>query len=105
MGHWNNYEQLEESLSLDELLATLNATRKRRDNEHRFLAAIQGVDLDAEPGGGGQRTFEDIQREAELRAQGIDPGIAGSVDSLRGAIAEKEGFGIGVEGGLNYNVV
>jgi hypothetical protein len=46
LGHWRNYEELEESLSIEELTATLDAIRKREDRDKRFQAALQGVDLD-----------------------------------------------------------
>ena len=50
MGNWKNYDELEENLSIDELIYTLNAYRKRQGEEHKFMAALQGVDLsDNEP--------------------------------------------------------
>ncbi len=45
LGNWKSYDELEENLSIDELVYTLNAYRTRQKEEHRFLAAIQGVDL------------------------------------------------------------
>lgn len=45
MGIWKNYEELEENLSVDELLSTLNAHRKSQREQQRFFAAIQGIDL------------------------------------------------------------
>jgi len=53
LGHWKNYDELESNLSLEELMVTLNAARDREYRERKFLAAMQGVDLDeanAEPG-------------------------------------------------------
>lgn len=50
MGIWKNYEELEENLSVDELLSTLNAHRKSQREQQKFFAAIQGIDLsDDEP--------------------------------------------------------
>lgn len=50
MGNWKNYEELEDNLSIDELIHTLNAHRKKQKEEHVFLAALQGVDIsDKEP--------------------------------------------------------
>jgi hypothetical protein len=46
LGHWKNYDELESNLSLDELMATLNAARDREHRERKFLAAMQGIDLD-----------------------------------------------------------
>ncbi len=50
IGNWKSYDELEEQLSIDELLATLNSIRKQKREEQKFLAALQGVDLsDTEP--------------------------------------------------------
>ncbi len=50
MGIWKNYDELEDNLSVDELLSTLNAHRKSQREQQRFFAAIQGIDLsDDEP--------------------------------------------------------
>ena len=46
LGHWKNYDELESNLSLEELMVTLNASRDREYRERKFLAAMQGVDLD-----------------------------------------------------------
>lgn len=46
LGHWKNFDELESNLSLDELTALLNASREKEDREMRFLAAINGVDLE-----------------------------------------------------------
>ena len=46
LGHWKNYDELESNLSLDELMATLTAARDREHRERKFLAAMQGIDLD-----------------------------------------------------------
>lgn len=45
MGNWKSYDELEDNLSIDELIHTLNAYRKRQKDEHVFLAALQGVDI------------------------------------------------------------
>lgn len=45
MGNWKSYDELEENVSIDELVHTLNAFRKRQREEQKFLAALQGVDL------------------------------------------------------------
>jgi hypothetical protein len=46
LGHWKNFDELEENLSLEELNALLEATRKKDYEDKKFMAAIQGVDLD-----------------------------------------------------------
>jgi len=74
LGNWKSYEELEEQLSIDELLATLNAYRKQKREEQKFLAALQGVDLS-----------DDEPRD---------------IASVQGYEAVEQGFGVGV--GLGY---
>ena len=47
-GHWKNFDEFESNLSLDELMAIIEIIRKKDNDDKRFLAAINGVDLDAE---------------------------------------------------------
>lgn len=77
MGNWKNYEELEEELSVDELLATLNAIRKNKYEEQKFLAMMQGIDIS----------------ENDTKSD---------VTDLKGAVAVKEGFGVGL--GLAHSV-
>lgn len=102
LGHWENYEELEEKLSMPELLATLEASRKSKWKDYKFQAAMQGISIPDEPGEEGPRSFDQIKRDAMIRAEGGDPN---DVLGLKGRVAEEEGFGIGVEGGLNYSIV
>jgi hypothetical protein len=91
---WKNYEELEESISLPELLATLEAVREGRKHLIRAIFGAQGIDIDeSDPG---TKTVEDVM----LEALGKDTGIANDVVNLQGAAAEAEGFGIG--NGLLY---
>lgn len=103
-GIWKNYDELEESLSLPELLISLEGMRKAKWKDYRFQASMQGVSLPLDPTADEARSFEDIKRDAMIRAQGGDP-TTGDVVNLSGAVAEQHGFGIGIEGGLNYEVV
>ena len=48
LGHWKNFDELENSLSIDELMATMEASRKKEDRDRTFLAAINGIDLEEE---------------------------------------------------------
>mgnify|MGYP003704613813 FL=1 len=62
---------------MEELLATLTAMRNRTEAEQKFLAALQGVDLDE------KSSHDDIT-------------------NLKGFTAQNEGFGIGL--GLGHVV-
>lgn len=105
MGHWENYEELEERLSMPELLATLEAIHKSKWKDYKFQAAMQGVSL-PDAGADDEVTFEEIERRAALKAQGIDPNSIDSKDvlTLTGSIGEKAGFGINMQEGLTYSV-
>jgi hypothetical protein len=46
LGHWKNFDELESNLSLDELNALLTASREKEEREMRFLAAVNGVELE-----------------------------------------------------------
>jgi len=50
LGIWKDYQELEKSLSMPELMATLGSKRELDYEERKFLAAIQGVDLDKATG-------------------------------------------------------
>lgn len=45
-GAWKNYEELEEELSLIELVHTVSAMRNRDYENKKFTAALKGIDLD-----------------------------------------------------------
>lgn len=48
LGHWKNFDELESSLSVEELSAILDASREKEKRGNKFLAAINGVELDEE---------------------------------------------------------
>jgi hypothetical protein len=98
LGIWRDYEELETSLSMPELVATLGAKRELAYEEKKFLAAIQGVDLDKNSGGGSEKNAWE-----EMKARVYSKGQAANADdvlALQGVNAQKAGFGIGM--GLSY---
>jgi hypothetical protein len=97
LGIWKDYEQLELSLSIPELMITLESKRELDYQEKKFLAAIQGVDLDK-----GNSKAEGNKWE-EMKARVFSGGKAkdgNDVLALQGVNAQKAGFGIGM--GLGY---
>jgi len=72
LGNWKNYDELEDQLSIDELIATLEAQRKVRREEHKFMAMIQGIQI----------PDDDI--------------VTPDISELTGARAVREGFGVGL---------
>lgn len=98
LGIWKDYEELETSMSLPEITATLNAKREIDYQEKKFLAAIQGVDIDKQ--NGDQDAWERMKARVFSKGQTSD---ANDIVAFQGANAEKAGFGIGL--GLSYEKV
>lgn len=48
-GAWKNTEEVEDSLTLDELLMISEQVNKTRWHNWRFHAAIQGIEMDDDP--------------------------------------------------------
>ena len=90
-----------------ELVAILEGMRERQYNEHKFMAAMQGIDLDKETGRKSKTSprrekrkkpssFEDIQ------ARVASGGLAKDADdilSLQGNYGAQKGFLIGKDMG------
>jgi len=68
LGIWKNYDELEENLCLAELEAILKANRKKIEDERIFMAALKGIDLKSGPA---ESEFEEVQRRAQSRIQGV----------------------------------
>lgn len=98
LGIWKDYQELEKSLSMPELMATLEVSRELDYTEKKFLAAIQGVDLDGQTNKNkGQKEWEDMKARV---FSGGQTGDSNDILSLQGPTASKAGFGIGQ--GIDY---
>ena len=98
LGIWKDYEELESSLSMPELVETLQHKRENDYQEKKFLAAIQGVDLDKQTGkADGQDAWEKMKAKVFSGGKTVDPN---DITSFQGYKAEKAGFGVGM--GLGY---
>lgn len=97
LGIWKDYEELEISLSMPELIATLSSKRELDYQEKKFLAAIQGVDLDKQSGQNSQNAWEEMKARVFSRGKTEDPN---DIVSFQGTKAAQNGFGIGM--GLGY---
>ena len=95
LGIWKDYSELEESLSLSEIMAIISSKRELDYQEKKFLAAIQGVDLDKN--NGDQDAWEKMKAKHFSGGKTSD---GNDVIALQGANAAKAGFGIGM--GLSY---
>ena len=97
IGIWKDYDELEESMSMQELTATIKIKRELDYGDKKFAAAMQGVDLDKNSGNG--NAWEDMKARVFSKGATTD---GNDILALQGANAEKAGFGIGM--GLDYEV-
>lgn len=86
LGHWKNFDELEENLTIEELNAILDAARRKENDARRFAAALKGVDYDKATGG---EEYDPVEK-AKRQAQEILTGK--SMEQL-----DFEEIGIGVE--------
>lgn len=98
LGIWKNFDELETSICIEELMQILSITRDLDYQEKKFLAAIQGIDLD---GAGeeekGQKEWEDLKARVASGGNATD---SRDILALQGMAAKQAGFGIGL--GLGY---
>jgi hypothetical protein len=97
LGIWKDYEELEVSLSMPELMLTLESKRDLDYQEKKFLAAMQGVDLDKNSGNSSGNKWEEMKAKVFSGGKAAN---ANDVLALQGVNAQKAGFGIGM--GLEY---
>jgi hypothetical protein len=102
LGIWKNFDELESSISIEELMQILSITRDLDYEEKKFSAALQGIDLDSQTGKGdekvrGQQEWENMKARVFSRGATDD---ANDVLALQGQNAKRAGFGIGY--GLGY---
>jgi hypothetical protein len=96
LGIWKDYEELESSISMPELMLTLSQKRELDYQEKRFLAGVQGIDLDDQ--------VENKQNKwEEMKARVFSNGKTNDGNDIlayQGVNAQKAGFGINL--GLSY---
>ena len=103
LGIWKNFDELESSISMSELMVILESTRELDYSEKKFLAAMQGVDLDEQTGKKEEDPWEAMKARVAAQVSGIGNGDPNDILSLQGQKAQQHGFGIGM--GLEYEVV
>jgi len=103
LGIWKNYDELESNISMPEMMAILESRRELDYNEKKFLAAMQGVDLDEASGTKNEDPWEAMKARVASQVSGIGNGDPNDITSLQGQKAQQYGFGIGM--GLEYEVV
>lgn len=96
LGIYKDYEELESSLSLQELLSVVNMRRDLDYEEKKFLASIQGIDIEK----GNKKEvdpWEAMKARVFSKGQTNDPN---DITSFQGPKAAKAGFGVGM--GIDY---
>lgn len=95
IGAWKNFEDLESSINMPELIQILEQKRERDHQEHKFYAAIQGVDIDKHSKK--SNAWEEMKSRVFSGGQTSNPD---DIISYQGYKAQQAGFGIGM--GLDY---
>lgn len=85
---------------MPELIITLEAKNKADYEDKRFLASLQGIDLEGENSSNGQKKWEEMKTKF---LSGGATSNANDIISLQGKAAAQAGFGIGM--GLDYEVI
>lgn len=105
LGIWKSIQELEDSVSIDEL-HRFYIVKQREDYEHkRFLAAMQGVKMEEfqDPDEvAAKNDFESVKRRAEIKRrlimQGKNPDDYANIEEMEAesdlAGLEEAGFGV-----------
>jgi translation initiation factor 1 (eIF-1/SUI1) len=85
---------------MPELTAILIAKREKDYDDKKFLASIQGIDLEGKSSDRGQKEWEDMKARVFSGGTVKD---SNDIVSLQGNTAKTAGFGIG--NGLEYSSI
>lgn len=73
LGIWENFEEMELTLTIEELEAILKAKADNDMRHWRFQASLKGIDLDKEAGGDSDLpTTAEKMEEIRARLAGVD---------------------------------
>ena len=89
LGIWKDFTELEESISMPELTAILEASRDKERREQKFLAALQGVDLDDDSEETDSvRAFEEVKERIMNRIENV-PDRPGGLEDVDYVVADE----------------
>jgi hypothetical protein len=103
LGIWKNYDELESSICLAELMSILEQKREMDYQDKKFTASLKGIDLDETSGRQEEDPWEAMKARVAAKASGIGNGNPNDITALQGIRAQQSGFGIGH--GLDYEVL
>jgi hypothetical protein len=103
LGIWKNYDELESSICLAELMSILEQKRELDYQDKKFSASLKGIDLDGVSKKQEEDPWEALKARVAAKTSGIGNGDPNDITSLQGIKAQKAGFGIG--NGIQYEAV
>ena len=93
LGHWKDYNELEESLSMPELSATLKAMYKVENRKNKFMAAMQGHEFDTDSTDSDSDAKPSTFLEVQARAMAKMTGDKEKAKALEYGFMPEEGTG------------
>lgn len=103
LGIWKNYDELESSICLAELMSILEQKREMDYQDKKFTASLKGIDLDEASGKREEDPWEAMKARVAAKASGIGNGNPDDITSFQGIKGQQAGFSIGKE--LGYEVL
>jgi len=67
MGKWENFEDMEAKLTIDELYTLHSAVHRAEHRRNKFAAALKGINLDE----GETTKFDEIEAQARAELSGM----------------------------------
>lgn len=95
MPGWSNVEDIEEKLTFEELVGILKARREDVLRQNKFLANIQGIDLDKQEY---DAKYEEMQKRAAIKRAAMAQGLTEEDVDPYNDNASLEALGIEIEG-------
>jgi hypothetical protein len=103
LGIWKNYDELESSICLAELMSILEQKREMDYQDKKFTASLKGIDLDEASGKTEEDPWEAMKARVAAKASGIGNGNPNDITSFQGVKGQQAGFSIGKE--MGYEVI
>jgi len=72
VGNWKNFDELEDSINIEELAALRKVINKREHQRNTFAAALKGIKLDDPEKNEYDKAMADINRRAQMRMDGLE---------------------------------
>lgn len=91
LGIWKDFDELEESLSMDELMIVLKSKRESDYEIKKFHAALKGVDLDKETGHAQDQDFESFKDRVLSKHRGELGNDISTLEAREGLIMNESG--------------